>query len=416
MMRFLLPSVLALALVAGATDAAAQYTFGALDQDAPVDVPEITALAMGDAVTAVSRPQTAFFSNPAHLASLTGFRITVLGAQAGIGGNAWDTYAFYRDDLGPAIEEGLDDIHDEDPERLRELYDRALEVGRDQKTADVSVEALAVQFGAGPLAVGIGAFADGTARAKLINGGAGIPFLDAYSQADFIVPVVAAMDVPGTPLSVGASVAYVQRRVSAKADFVDQIEPDDEKVYLLKGEGVALSAGVVAHSVGLPGLDLGMALSNVGGVGDLAFDRSWAISTPDDEPEPADDLQEIAELEARFSERQSNPVLRMGAAYSVPLPILSPVNDVTVSADWISGSTSEEDQAPETGFRVGAQARIAKVLNLRAGLAQGYPTAGVGLDLKFVQLDYATYGVEDGRTLGQLGRRNHVVQLRFGIF
>jgi hypothetical protein len=92
------------------------------------------------------------------------------------------------------------------------------------------------------------------------------------------------------------------------------------------------------------------------------------------------------------------------------------VSHVAVSADWISGSTSEFEQAPETGFRVGAQARLAKVLWLRGGLAQGYPTAGVGLDLKFIQIDYATYGVEDGRTLGQLGRRNHVVQFRLGLF
>ena len=29
---------------------------------------------------------------------------------------------------------------------------------------------------------------------------------------------------------------------------------------------------------------------------------------------------------------------------------------------------------------------------------------------------YATYGVEDGRLLGQQNRRNHVVQVRFGLF
>ena len=288
-------------------------------------------------------------------------------------------------------------------------------MGRDQKTAGVAAEALAVQLKLGPLAVGAGAFADARARAKLTDGGAGIPVVDAYSQADLVVPVVAALDVPGTPLSVGASVAYVERRVTAKSEFVDALEPDAEKVYLLGGNGVALSAGVVAHGVGLPGLDLGMAVSNLGGVGDLTFDRSWAVSTPDD-AEPADDAGEIAEMEARFAARESAPVLRMGAAYSLPLPKVSPVSDVAVSADWISGSTSEFDQAPETGVRVGAQARLAKVLWLRGGVAQGYPTAGVGLDLKFVQVDYATYAVEDGRTMGQLGRRNHVVQVRVGLF
>ena len=414
-----MPAPLRAAALAAALLAApavqAQYVFGAMDQDAAVDVPEITALAMGDAVTAVSHPRTAFFSNPAHLAGLDGLRISVVGVQAGVGGNAWDTYTFYRDELGPAIEEGLEDINDNDPDRLRDLYDSALEIGREQKTADLAAEALAVQFRLGPLALGVGAFADARARGKLTDGGAGVPFVDAYSQADLIVPVVAAIDVPGTPLSIGASASYVERRVTAKREFVDALEPDGEKVYLLGGSGVALSAGVVAHDIGLPGLDLGMALSNVGGVGDLSFDQSWAISTPDN-AEPADDDVEIADLEARFAARDSAPALRVGAAYALPLPALSPVNDFAVSADWVSGSTSEFDQSPEAGFRVGAQARLAKVLWLRGGLAQGYPTAGIGLDLKYVQLDYATYGVEDGRTLGQLGRRNHVVQLRLGLF
>ena len=404
-MRTLLLAALAVTLAAPAH---AQYLFGALNQDGAVDVPEITALAMGDAVTAVPNPQTAFFSNPAHLASLDGFRLTVVGAQAGIGGNAWDTYRYYEDDLGPAIEAGLDELESEE---LRRLYDRGLEVGREQKTSDATVEALVAQFGVGPLAVGIGGFGHATARAKLTDTGAGIPFLDAYTQADVIVPVVAAMEVPGTGLTVGASAAYVQRRVTAKAEFVDALEPDAESLTLLKGEGVSLGAGVTARDVGLPGLSLGLALSNVGGVGDLAYETSWAISSSDG----VEDEAEIADLEARFAERESTPVLRMGAAYSLPLPNTSPVGDVTLAADWISGSTSEFDQSPETGVRVGAQAKLLGVLELRGGLAQGYPTAGVGLDLKFLRLDYATYSVEDGRTLGQLERRNHVVQVRIGI-
>lgn len=410
-MRLALLGALALALLAS-PEARAQYVFGTLDQDAPVDVPEIQALAMGDAVTAVPNPETAFFSNPAHLASLDGVRLTILGGQASIGGNAWDSYTFYRDDLGPAIEEGLDEI---DRDRLLDLYADALDIGRDQKTARATIEMLSLQVGTGPLALSVGGFGTARARAKLTDGGAGIPYLDAYSQADLVIPVGVAMEVPGTPLAVGATAAYVERRVTAKAEFVDAIDPDGEKAYLLGGNGLVFSAGVTARDVALPGLSLGMALSNVGGVGDLTYDQSWTISAPDDVT-VADDPAEIARLEARFSERESTPVLRMGAAYSLPLPAVSPVKDVTLSTDWISGSTSEFEQAPETGVRVGAQARLGRVLALRAGLAQGYPTAGVGLNLKFLQIDYATYGVEDGRTLGQLGRRNHVVQLRLGIF
>ncbi|MEL6615096.1 MAG: hypothetical protein AAFQ43_05130, partial [Bacteroidota bacterium] len=220
--------LVALALLA-APEASAQYLFGSLDQDTPVDVPEIQALAMGDAVTAVPNPETAFFSNPAHLASVSGVRLTVLGGQASIGGNAWDSYAFYRDDLGPAIEEGLDEIAENDRERLLQLYADALDIGREQKTADATVEALAIQVGAGSLALSAGVFASARARAKLTDGGAGIPYLDAYSQGDLVIPVGVAMEVPGTPLAVGATAAYVERRVTAKAEFVDAIDPNGEK-------------------------------------------------------------------------------------------------------------------------------------------------------------------------------------------
>ena len=60
-------------------------------------------------------------------------------------------------------------------------------------------------------------------------------------------------------------------------------------------------------------------------------------------------------------------------------------------------------------------ARLAGVLAVRAGLSQGMPSAGIGIVTRAFRLEYATYGVEDGRLLGQLRRRNHVVQLRFGL-
>ncbi|MEM6325853.1 MAG: hypothetical protein AAF791_01925 [Bacteroidota bacterium] len=401
--------LLLLGLAVWSLPAFSQIPFGALAQDDPVDVPEITALAMGDAVAAVTNPETAFFSNPAHLASLTGVRFTIVGAQVGLGGNFREAYDFYDMELGPAIEEGLDDLPDREQ---RDLYDRAVEIGRDQKTVGASVEAFALQFRAGPLAVGAGVFGHATARARALDLATGVPYLDAYSQADLVAPLTVALDVPGTPLSIGGTAAYVERRVTAKAEFVDALDADGEKLYLLGGNGVALSAGVTARDVALPGLSLGMALISLGGVGDLTFDRSWAVSGSENTP---DDPAEIAQLERRFAQREGTPVLRMGAAYHLPFPKGSPIRDVALAADWVSGSTTEAEQAPELGFRFGAQATLLGVLELRGGLSQGYPAAGVGLNLRVLRLDYATFGVEDGEAFGEQERRNHVVQLRLGL-
>lgn len=407
------PLAFSAALLALAAPATAQ-TFGTLQQDAPAQVTDLAALGMGGAVAAAPTLDSPFFSNPAHLARTERFGLTVVGLTAGIGGNVRETYDFYENTLGPAIEEGLDEIRTDDPERLRALYDESFRIGQSQKTADVAVLAPSVRMRVGGVAVGAGVYGTGTVRAKISDGGAGIPFLDAYTQADVLVPVAVAADVPGLPfrLSVGASGTYVQRRVAAKAEAVDMLDPDNEKLYVFRGDGVRLGLGLDARDVGLRGLDLGLAVTNLGGALDLAVDDSFPIEGSEDAP---DDAAEIARLDARFGGREAASAVRAGAAYRIPVSGL-PISDVTVAADYTSASTSEFDQSFQAGLRGGVRATLGRVLELRAGVSQGMPSAGVGLKSRFVRLDYATYGVEDGRLLGQQNRRNHVVQVRFGRF
>lgn len=50
------------------------------------------------------------------------------------------------------------------------------------------------------------------------------------------------------------------------------------------------------------------------------------------------------------------------------------------------------------------------LLSVRGGLSQGYYTAGVGVDLAFVRLDAATYGVELGEYPGQHEDRRYLLQ------
>lgn len=49
-------------------------------------------------------------------------------------------------------------------------------------------------------------------------------------------------------------------------------------------------------------------------------------------------------------------------------------------------------------------------IDLRGGIHQGYYTAGVGVDLEFLRVDAATYGVELGEYPGQLEDRRYVVE------
>ncbi len=64
--------------------------------------------------------------------------------------------------------------------------------------------------------------------------------------------------------------------------------------------------------------------------------------------------------------------------------------------------------------RTGLEARI-RFLQLRTGLYQGYWTFGIGLNVWVIKLDYAFWGRELGRVLGQRVERNHQFRIRFGI-
>lgn len=400
----------ALAALALAPTVAAQ-PFTSDVRETPIGAPDLARRATGGAVAALPTMESPFSSNPAHITT-RGFTLNVLGATVGVGGNPRESYDFYDQQLGPAIERGLDTLPNDS---LAMLYRDAIAIGSESKTADLAVLAPSVRFLAGPVGIGISAYARATSRARLVDGGAGIPQIDAYGQGDVAVPVVVGLDVGQVTdalpfgLSVGARATYLQRRVTAKSAPVDALDPDNEKVYVLLGKTVRMGVGLYATDVAVPGLDLGAELSNIGGAVGYEFDRSITI-----EGNGADDAAEIARLRERFDGRQPDAVVRVGAAYRLPVDLMPGLSGAAVGLDYTSATTADLDQSFQAGLRGGARIRVAGVLDLRAGFSQGMPSAGIGLGTRVTRLEYATYGVEDGRLLGQAQRRNHVVQIRLG--
>ncbi|MEM1117168.1 MAG: hypothetical protein AAGJ11_11725, partial [Bacteroidota bacterium] len=408
----------AAALVAAPALAGAQ-TFSTLSQDNPARIPDLASLAAGGAVAALPTLDSPFISNPAHITQSGLFSFNVAGVTAGAGGNLRESYDFYDQELGPAIEEGIDEIRETDPARLEALYDEALRIGGQQKTAHLAVLAPSVRARTGPVAFGVAAYGNSVTRARMTDGGAGIPFVDLYGQADVIVPAVAGFDVSKTPaglvmpfdLSVGVSAAFVQRRITAKSESVDALQPDGEKLYLLRGNTLRFGAGLYARNVMVPGVDLGAEVTSLGAAVDYDLEASWDVSGSEGAP---DDMAEVEALQARFESRATDPVVRVGAAYRLPTLLVPGLSDTAVSVDYTTASTSEFDQSFQAGLRAGARATVLGVFGLQVGMSQGMPSAGVALKTKVARIEYATYGVEDGRLLGQLQRRNHVVQVRFG--
>lgn len=381
---------------------------------ATVAAPEV--LGMGGAGVALAAPHGAFFYNPAHFARLgAGVRANVLGARARLTSKFFDDVRFALDEVEPALQDG---IAFPLTDAQRDLFDRALTQGARPTVGGGAVLLPSVMVGLGSYGLGAGLFATNTTRYHFEDAGAGVPLVDLFSQADAmavvgggaVVPGAALL--PGSTLAVGAVAKYARRFVGMKrASFLD-VNPDGEAFYVVSGSTVAVDLGVhLADAVPtLPGrLDFGLALYDaLGGAFDYAAYRT--ISVMGEEAE--DPAEEAAILDA-LADRDGAAGVRLGAAYT--FPGFGPVKAPAVAVDWVSYGTSEYEQPALTKLRLGTQAGLGP-LALRAGLSQGYVTAGAGLHTRFFRLDYAFYGVEDGRLPGQLPRYNHLLQLRFGLY
>jgi len=404
-------------LLASPFVAADAQTFGAIQQDARPHVAGLQVRAMGGAVAAVPMAETAFFYNPAHLArlDLSKPRITFVGAGASVSNQIFAEYRFVRDELEPAIEEGLGEIRLEDYGRLVDLYERALELGSTQTTATLTAYGPSVQMRISDNeSIGVGLFGTNSFRMQFTDAGVGVPRLDAFNQLDLILPVTGAYGIPNSPLAVGVTASYTRRYLTAKGALLEELDADEEHLYVLKGNSISFDVGIHAEDV-MPNLDLGAAFYQiVGGGFNYSYDSRIDL-TGNDGP---DDEAEIAALEERFNARESKPTYRIGAAYRIPIPpsAQAVVNSVTIATDYVSASTSEYDQPAGAHFRMGIGADIGRILSVHSGYSQGYPSFGASLNLPVVHLEYAYFGIEDGRTAGQLGRYNHHIQIRFGLF
>ncbi len=63
----------------------------------------------------------------------------------------------------------------------------------------------------------------------------------------------------------------------------------------------------------------------------------------------------------------------------------------------------------------GAELNVGRVLFLRGGVGQGYPSVGAGINLAIVKLDAAIYGFERSTSPGLDGDYNYSVRLRVGF-
>lgn len=374
------------------------------------------AIAMGDAVVAFPSATTAFFYNPAHLTQVDGLRphITILGVQASTSTGLFDQIDFVQGDLMDAIDTGVDNLpYDEQ----RALFDDALQLGASPSDVTGGVLLPSVVMRLGDLGVGAGLFAQTGVRYQFPAGSFDVPNVDLIGQGDVMGVVSAAYDFSNTGfegLSTGLTAKFTHRYLSAKDQSFLDLSPETD-VYLYTGNSVSIDLGALYEfgvALPLPGtFRAGFALYDL-----FASDFEYTFSsnlTENATDNEALIASEEASLRALYGTVSTS--YRFGLSYMLPgLPGL--IKETGVSVDYLGYSDPLVEQPFLAHVHLGAQVKITSLLALRAGLNQGYTTLGAGLDLGFMNVDYAYYGTEGGRLPGQVPVWNHQVQLAFGIF
>ncbi len=378
-------------------------------------------LGMGGAGVALASKQTSFFYNPAHIGRTASLiNINFAGVHGTISNSVVDQVEFFNNRLQPALDTGIDNLSDNE---LRSLYEEAFAYGQNRATVDGQFLLPSVIIGGKGIGVGAGLFATTGLDYRIQNAGLGLPQLNMVSTTDLMGVVTAGIDfdklmgVGG--LAVGVTGKYTRRFLSIKNKPIDAFSTE-ETIYVLEGRSLGFDVGVL-YDVGL--------LPGTFTVGATAYDIRASdfdyifYGTPSDLPvigeqiddgtttvDPNEAVREVARANEQFA---LSPSYRVGVAYEPPS--IGLLGSLRLAADYLGYKNPTVDQSFFTHLHLGAQLRLIRIIKVRGGLSQGYPTFGAGLGLGIIHFDYAFHGVEDGRIPGQIYNQRHSAQVRIGF-
>ena len=319
----------------------------------------VRAVGMGNAYTAIVNDADSLFYNPAGLAEVEGFTFTIMDPHAGAGG--LDAYNAFQDFNSSTSSNFATNFN--------KLYNKPVWIGGGAKTALAFPGFAAAGF----------ASADGSAL--LLNPAA--PTLTLNYFGDYGVAVGLGFDMIPKILKFGVSGRRLNR-TGNNLDFgpskLAQLSTSDVKEQL-KSRGTGY------------GIDMGMRLTlptpikpsisavwrNAGGV---SFTHDEGPSAP---PRIQDEVI-------------------VGAALGIALP---PFFSFTPAVDY--RYVLQDKVQIGNKLHVGAELQFL-IFDVRAGLNQGYYSAGAGVNLGVIKVDAATYGVELGEYPGQREDRRYMVQ------
>jgi len=324
----------------------------------------IRPMGMGGAFVAISDDANALFYNPAGLSSIEEKKVTLLPVEVELSDGGYDAY---KDALDVETENAQ-----ETSAFLREYIGKYYH----------SAVAVFPNYTRPHFAFGI----FGTGKTNFISRDYQYPKLKVDSVGDAGAALGYAHSFLNDKLSFGASGKFVSRKSLEKEytlpeitteDFSDKVEDD-----ALDGNGVLVDLGViyrfddVAAGEGTLKFQAGMSINNL--VGSSMGD--------------AKDLPEHVDL---------------GVAVKYDL--------LTLAIDYIDILQNfEQDDDVSKRIRVGAEyLMLKKLIAVRGGFYQGYPTYGFSLNSKYAQLDLLSYAEEMGTYVGQQKNRRYTFRCAF---
>jgi hypothetical protein len=322
----------------------------------------IRPLGMGGAFITLSDDENAMFSNPAGLNDVTGFGVDLLNPSVEWSENS---ASFYKD---------FKDIDTKNEDAVATFLNKR--VGEHQHIRAAALPNLTMHNFA------IGVLGQATGDFDVRNPGA--PQIVTDVKIDLGAVLSGALGFFDRQLQVGATGKYVQRDgvkhiyTAAEIAAPDGFKPLDQRT---KKSDFAFDLGLKFNPKVLLSPSFGLVLQNITNL----------------------DFGVLGKIPQQ---------LNVGAAINPHFWILKTTFAVEVD-DLTKNVEGDKDLYKRT--HLGAEFRFPKVLAIRAGLNQGYLTAGAGIDLWLVAVNYATYAEELGVFSGQRSDRRHVVQFSLGF-
>ena len=320
----------------------------------------IRSLGMGGVYGPVVRDSEALFFNPAALGKVDGLNFQI--AELGLGVNGLEAY------------EDIEKIQNyQDVSDLEQFMGRKYWIGINGKTSFVMPY------------FGVGLYDSGYMSFMLNN-----PILPEF-QAEFVKDVgtiVGGAIKMGSSSYFGMSLKQIQRTGGAKTVGATTLADTDRIKALAdefqdKGVGYGVDLALV-HDIPVP---LNPSLSVVWqDVGSTAFRKTAGTVGP--------------------SRVQDN--LSIGLGTEVDLPGL----DWTTGIEYRHSNNNDHDVGKK--IHLGTEISL-PLINLRAGVNQGYATYGAGIDFLFIELDAAYYDVELGEYAGDTRQNRIMVGLNISL-